>query len=433
MSGNILKIAWRNVWRNRRRSLLTLMALAIGVMSVIFAESYIVGLTNSMVEGIVKTQTGHIRIAHKEYLRLERIMPKEYLLDNTSQIKDHLNNIPGVKVSKLLEQIKFNVLISHENENEGALAIGIEPQAADQVMELSNSIVKGGYFGQKGNQSDTKSSVIIGKGLSETLNVDIGDEVLVVTTDINYSTYALPFKVAGIFETGITNMDKRLLYVNLARAREMLDCGDAAHDILVYLDNPDSAVTAAETVKTEMAGTIPESKDYSVTPWQHSDLLENAVPVIKNVYGTILDIIMLIVALVILNTMLMAVMERYHEIGVMKALGFRNKEIFSMILTEAFYIGSIGAIIGGILGGSLSAWLEKVGIDLTKLISPEVMKEIDVPLPFFGKMLYLDFSISILISAMIFGIVIALIAVLYPAFKSARMQPVEAFRSQLKV
>lgn len=429
MNGNILKIAWRNVWRNKRRSLLTLMALAIGVMSVIFAESYIVGLTNSMVEGIVKTQTGHIRIAHKEYLRLERIMPKEHLLTDVTQIKKHLNSIPGIKVTKLQEQIKFNVLLSHGNENEGALAIGIEPQSADQVMELSKSIVKGEYFSQK----DGKASVIIGKGLSEKLNIDVGDEVLVVTTDINYSTYALPFEVAGLFETGITNMDKRLLYVPIKSAREMLDCGDAAHDILVYLDNPDSAEAAVETVKTAMAGTIPQSKEYSVTPWQHSDLLENAVPVIKSVYGTILNIVMAIVALVILNTMLMAVMERYHEIGVMKALGFRNKEIFSMILTEAFYIGSIGAIIGGIMGGSLSAYLEKVGIDLTKLISPEVSKQIDVPLPFFGKMLYLDFSFSILISAMVFGLVIALIAVLYPAFKSARMQPVEAFRSQLRV
>lgn len=429
MSANIFKIAWRNVWRNRRRSMLTLMALAIGVMSMIIAKSYMGGIVNSMTEGLVKTQTGHIRIAHKEFLRLERIMPKEYLLNNASQIKTHLNEVPGVKVQALLEQIKFNVLLSHGSDNESSLAIGIEPQGADQVMELSKAIIDGTYF----DEHSQTLSVIMGKGLAKKLHVQVGDEVLAVTTDINYSTYALPFKVAGIFETGLTNMDKRLIYIPLKRAQEMLDCGDAVHDILVFLDKPDLAVDVADTIKTAMAGTIPGSEDYSVTPWQHADIIENGVPVMKSIYDKILYIVMLIVALVILNTMLMAVMERYHEIGVMKALGFRNREIFYLIISEAFYIGSIGAIIGGLLGGSISAYLEKTGIDMSKLISPEIMKEIDMPLPFFGKMLYLDFNSAILIGAMIFGLIIALIAVIYPAVKSARMQPVEAFRSDLKV
>jgi putative ABC transport system permease protein len=429
MVGNIFKIAWRNIWRNKRRSMLTLVALAIGVMSMVFAKSYIGGISNSMVEAIVKTQTGHIRIAHKEFLRLERIMPKEYLLSNAKEIKNQLNNVPGVTVNALLEQIKFNVLLSHGNENEAAMAIGIVPKEADKIAELSQSIVKGKYFSDK----DDKLSLIIGKGLSETLKVGIDDELLVVTTDINYSTYALPFKVIGIFETGLTNMDKHLLYIPLNRAQEMLDCGDAVHDILVFLDNPDAAIETVETIKAGMAETIPDSKNYSVIPWQHTDIVENALPAMKAIYGRILDIVMLIVALVILNTMLMAVMERYHEIGVMKALGFKNREIFAMILTEAFYIGAIGSIIGGILGGSLSAYLAKYGMDLSKLITPEVLKEIDVPLPFFGKILYLDFSYAILLSSMAFGLIIALIAVLYPAFKSARMQPVEAFRSELKI
>ena len=103
-----------------------------------------------------------------------------------------------------------------------------------------------------------------------------------------------------------------------------------------------------------------------------------------------------------------------------------------MILIEAFYLGAIGSVIGGILGGTLSAVLEKTGIDFGKMTGG-IMEKIDVPIPFFGKMLYPDFTFEILVSSILFGIMIALIAVLYPAFRSARMSPVEAFRSELKV
>ena len=168
-----------------------------------------------------------------------------------------------------------------------------------------------------------------------------------------------------------------------------------------------------------------------VIPWQENDLVKS-MPLVAKVWGSMMAVIMFIVALVILNTMLMSVMERYHEIGVIKALGFKNREVFLMILVEAFYIGVIGSVTGGILGGTLSAISEKVGFSL-ETISGGMMDKIDIPFPWMGKVLYPDFTFTILIGSMIFGLVIALIAVLYPAYKSARMQPVEAFHSELKV
>ena len=168
-----------------------------------------------------------------------------------------------------------------------------------------------------------------------------------------------------------------------------------------------------------------------IIPWQKNDMIES-MPTMMAIFDVIIGIIMFIVALVILNTMLMAVMERYHEIGVIKALGFKNREVFSMILVEALYIGTIGSVIGGIFGGALSAYLEKTGIDVTQLTGG-LMEKIDLPVPYLGKVIYLDLTLSILVGSLIFGIFAALVAVLYPAIKSSRMQPVEAFRSELKV
>lgn len=424
MFGNIFKFGWRNLTRNKRRTFFTLLAISVGVMSVIFAQSYIQGIMNNATETAIKTQAGHVRIVHKEYLRLERIMPREYLVTGMDELRRKVSGLPEFEIMD--PRIKFNVLLSHGDVNESGLAMGIEPAVVDKTMELSKSIVKGSYFGN----SETGLDLIIGKKLAEKLHVTVNDELLLVTTDINYSTYALPFNIAGIFETGLSNMDKHLLYIPLKKAREMLDCGDAAHEVMVFLKDPAKSWEVSVKIKHALSGNDPDH-GIQVIPWQENDLVK-AMPLVAKVWGSILAVVMFIVALVILNTMLMAVMERYHEIGVIKALGFKNREVFLMILVEAFYIGVIGSVTGGILGGTLSAIFEKVGFSL-ETISGGMMDKIDIPFPWMGKVLYPDFTFTILVGSMIFGIVIALIAVLYPAYKSARMQPVEAFHAELKV
>lgn len=424
MFGNIFKFGWRNLKRNKRRTALTLIAIAVGVMSLIFAQSYIKGIINNASETTIKTMSGHVRIAHEEYLRLERIFPKEYLVRDFNQLLNADSGIEGIETVD--QRIKFNVLLSHGDVTEVGVAIGIEPAAADKTMELSKAIVDGQYFGV----SEKGLDLVIGKKLAEKLGVTVNDELLLVTTDINYSTYALPFKVAGIFETGFGGMDKHTLYVPLKKAQEMLDCGDAVHEILIFLKDPGMSWTVSEKIDQILSKNDP-GHHIRVIPWQKNDLIES-LPTLMAMFDKITMIIMFIVALVILNTMLMSVMERYHEIGVIKALGFKNKEVFSMIIVEAFYLGAIGSVIGGIFGGTFSAILEKVGIDMTSLTGGFIDK-IDLPIPFVGRILYPDLTFANLVGSMVFGTVVALIAVLYPAFKSARMQPVEAFRSELKV
>ncbi len=424
MFRNIFKFSWRNLTRNKRRTFITIVAIAVGVMSLVFARSYIKGIINTANEAMIKTEIGHVKVAHKEYLRLQRIMPKEYLVGDLSFLRTRLAEVPGVV--SLNERIKFHVLLSHGDNNEAAVAVGFDPVREDKNMELSRAIVKGKYFGNSHQGLD----LVIGKKLAEELEVTVNDELLLVTTDINYSTYALPFKVIGIFETGFASMDKHLLYIPLPKAQEMLDCGDAAHEVLVFLKDPAKSWETCEKIENILSQKNPDHS-IQVIPWQKDDLIE-LLPTVSSIYDVITGIIMFIVALVILNTMLMAVMERYHEIGIIKALGFKNREVVVMIMVEAFYLGTIGAVSGGIFGGILSALVEKTGIDMTKMAGG-VIEKIDIPVPFFGRVLYPDFTLPILIGSMVFGIIVALIAVLYPAFKSSKMLPVEAFRSELKV
>lgn len=422
MTMNLFKLAWRNIWRNKRRTFLTLTAIVVGVFAIIFAKSYISGILSGASNTIVRTQIGHLRIAHGEYLRLERVLPKEYLINGTARLEQQISRLKGI--DSVIKRIKFNVLLSYGNNTEAAVAMGINPERSDKFLELSKSIVEGEYLKESG------LNLIIGKKLAKELQVGVGEELLLITTDINYSTYALPFKIAGIFETGYSTFDRHLLYIPLNKAQEMLDCGDSLHEMLIYLNDPGRSFEVSRKIEVILAVDQP-GHDYRVIPWQQNEFIE-LMPLVDSIYNIILGIVMFIAGLVILNTMLMAVMERYHEIGVIKALGFKNREVFFMVLAEAFYIGIIGSIIGGILGSALSAYVEKVGIDFAAF-SQGMIDKIDLPVPFYGRFVYADFSFQILIGAVIFGIVVTLLAVLYPAFKSAQMSPVEAFRTELKV
>lgn len=421
---HIFKFGWKNIWRNKRRTTITLFAIAFGVMSIVFIKSYLLGLIDSSKQDMIKTRIGHIKIAHKKFLRLERIMPKEHMIPNLNQIQDDLSQLTGIEAA--CERIKFHVLLNRRDINEPAMAFGIDPGKADKTMDLSQAIVEGNYY------DDSGLNLIIGKQLAKKLDITINDELLLVTTDINYSTYALPFRVAGIFHTGYVSMDKHMVFIPLKKASEMLDCGDRVHEILFFLKKPHQAVEFSEKIKTLLSGTDP-GKSIKVIPWQTDDYIKSFIPFIEEMVGKVESIFFILVGLIILNTMLMAVMERYHEIGIIKALGFRNGEVRLLIFVEALFIGTIGSLIGGILGGSLAAVTEKTGIDIAKMVGEGVLENIEVPFALAGNLVYPDLTVEILIGSIIFGIIIALAAVLYPAVKSAKMSPVEAFHSELKV
>ncbi len=424
MLANIFKLAWRNIWRNKRRTALTLVSITVAVLSLVFVQSFIAGILDSTGEALVKLQSGHIKIAHKEYLRLERVMPKEQLVTGWKDLKQTLAGFPGVET--IDASIRFQVMLSFKDANEAALVSGIEPGAADQRMELSGAVVRGSYL------DESAQDLIIGEKLAEKLGVKVDDELLLVTSDINYSTYALAFRVGGIFRTGYSWMDKHMLYIPLSKAREMLDCGDAVHEILVYLDNGSRAPFVAAQMRNLLAERE-GGEDLKAIAWQENDLVREALPIAISIWGSILMVVMFIAGLVILNTMLMTVMERYHEIGVIKALGFKNREIFSIVLVEALYIGSIGSIIGGIFGSSISLYLEKYGWDIARGMGQELFDKVDIPIPMVSTVMYPDFSVTILAISMVFGILTAMVAVLYPAYRSAKMSPVEAFHSKLNV
>ena len=412
-----IKLAWRNIWRNWRRTILTSLAVAFGMISIIFTYSYIKGVSESVYRTLIETELGHVKVVSREFLRLERVMPREQLVYNAQSIEDGISSLPGI--STMTERIKFRLILSSEDENEPALGVGINPEQEKNLFDLRKYLIQGSYF------QGSSPEMLIGDGLAKKLGVGLGDELLAVTMDINYSTYALTFTVAGIFKSGFTFMDKNFIYVPIEKAQEMLDCDGAAHEILLLLDD---AGTAKE-ISSEILTFLEESgldDTLTAVPWQDNFFL-TYLPFATVFMGSILLIIMLIAALVILNTMLMAVVERTNEIGIIKSMGMRNGGVVALILVEATYIGFLGLLIGGLIGSGLSILAQNTGLNFTRM-----MEKMEFEIAFFSPIIYPKFTLGILLGAAIFCLVTTLFAAIYPARKASRMEPVEALRTSMK-
>jgi len=344
-------------------------------------------------------------------------MPRDQLVYNAQNIEDGISSLPGI--STMTERIKFLLILSSEDKNEPSLFVGINPEQEKNLFDLRQHLIQGSYF------RESSAEMLIGDGLAQKLGVSVGDELLAVTTDINYSTYALTFTVAGIFKTGFSFMDKTFIYIPIEKAQEMLDCQGAVHEILLLLDDPEKATEISSEILAFL-GEKGLEDTLTAVPWQENFFLAY-MPFANIAMGSILLIIMLIAALVILNTTLMAVVERTHEIGIIKSMGMRNGGVMGLILVEATYIGLLGVFIGGLIGSGLSLFAQNTGLNFTRM-----MEKMEFEFAFFSPIIYPKFTLGILLGAAVLCLVTTLVAAIYPARKASRMEPVEALRTSMK-
>jgi len=415
---SISGLAWRNVRRNRRRTILTTTAIAFSTIFLIFAQSYFGGMQESFYKNLIRYEIGHVKISAREFLRLQRILPKQHLVHNNKILEANIKNL--IECRSVTSRIKFHLILSHKDKNEPCRGIGIDTEMEKQFLNMEDHIVKGRYL------DPSAGEIILGEDLADKLGVGPGGEVLAVTTDINYSTYALTFRVAGIFKTGFSVIDKKYFYIPIKQAQELLDCKGAAHEILILMNDFSRADKASARIDNFFKNKGLDSELTAVS-WQDHFMVKTYLPFAQNFIFTLLFIIMIISALVISNTMLMAVMERTHEIGIIKSMGMRDKKIIWMILAESFFIGLIGIGIGGFLGSAISLIFQRTGLDLSPILD-----KMDLPLPLMSPVLYPKFTITILFFSTVFAMITAVFAAVYPALKASRLAPAEALKSDLK-
>ncbi|UCC11797.1 MAG: ABC transporter permease [candidate division WOR-3 bacterium] len=402
---NLFRLAFRNFFRNTRRSIISGISVTIAIAAIIFAQSYIRGITINISDNIVRLISGHIRITTQEYDRRERMLP----LDESIVLSgDFLENLDDDRIKVVAPRIKFGVLLGDEELSTPALGYAIEPDKEKFVSRLDTRITKGKYI------TAGRNEVLLGTALAERIDVHIGDTLTIITRTAYDSPTGINLVVTGLFFTGIGGIDRSIFYIPLDVGQQMLDLEDQATEISLVLDDPDEAVAVAQDLRSRL-GLI-------IMPFQFNPLL-TYIQSAGIVFSLFYFIILLVACSTIANTMLMVVFERTKEIGMMKAMGLNNISVVVLLVIEAGMIGAVGSLMGAGIGAALSYWLKYTGIDLT-IVSSTMSS--DMP---FGPILYFSPTPFIIISSFIFGLIAAVVIALLPVSKVTRLQPAKALKT----
>jgi putative ABC transport system permease protein len=401
----LFKIAWRNIWRNQKRSLIVLTSIVIGTAAAILYDGLSSGMLNQMLFNQINTGISYIQI-HKKGFNDNKTV-QNYIPDYR-HVENVLKNDPQIKYySKRV--ITFGLLSSATN-SAGVYINGILPQEEENISVIKSSIIKGTYLTQQ------EREIIIGKGLVEKLDVGLGDKVVVLCTTPDGTVGTDLFRISGIYETASSEFDKVNIYVNLQSAQQVMNIGDNIYEFAIITHD----YKRVHAVKEQLASKL--GNKYEVL--SYIDLLPTLI-LSLDLYRESMLIINLIIAVALIfgiaNVMLMAVFERIREFGVLMSIGMKNHKLFTMILFEAFIVGVLGTVIGIVSGSGIELVLSKVGINLS--IFAESLKSFGV-----GAIIYPELSLPNIISLIILIPFISVIAAIYPAYKAIKLEPVSAIR-----
>lgn len=359
MSVYFLHLCWKNIWRNKRRTLITANAIGFGVMALVAIHNYYDAFHDQVVSNVIRYRSGHLTVASKRYL--ESQMPNEYLRDVRSverwlsqreEVKAHA---PRVLVQGLLSSAKGSANI---------LFNGVDPSNESRVTSFSQNIIEGVYFGRKRSKP-----IVLGVGISRLLNVKLGSKVVALTQGVDGSIGNELFVVSGIFETQ-SEMDKSFAFIRIEDARQLLSLPRAAvHQVAIVLKKDKSL----GTVQSAFQSAFPAQKFTMVSWMQLQRPLMALIELNKSANRVLMFVILFIAALGIANSILMSILERTRELGVMMAIGTTRKEIIRMVVMETMLLGGVGVCLGNALGIGLTLYFNKEGFDLRWLTSHAIV------------------------------------------------------------
>ena len=402
-------MAWRNVWRNPRRSILTVCAITFASVLLVFMLSFQFGSYETMINTSVKISTGHLQVQAKEYQEKKNI---RYAIPNPDKITAILNNIPELAAYTLRAQA-FS-LISSEDRTYGAVVTGIDPQREANVSRLKKLIREGDFLTER-----DANQALVGRLLAKNLRVTIGDELTLLGQGRDGSIAATVVQVKGIFGSGIDEFDRSTLQMPLSTFQEIFSMDHAVHEVVVIA----KSLSDVPEIKTEIQAAlfnIDNGRSLKTLDWQ--ELMPGLRQAIEMdlVSGLIFyGLLIIVVAFSILNTFLMAIFERKKEFGVMMAVGTSPRRLTRVLLIESMAMTAIGIIVGIILGIGITYYFQLHGIDFGT--GQELLSQFGITGRIYPKLSLLSVSIGPFMV-----LFFTFMAALYPALKVRRLRPVEA-------
>ncbi len=354
-----LKLCWKNIWRNRRRTLLTVTAIGTGVAALVGIHNYYDGFHEQVVHNVIRYHSGHLLVSAPGYQ--EQNNPSKYLKDVTP-LETLLAKEAGIK--HWSTRVLVQGLLSSSAGSANILYSGVDPERERNVTRFAASLVQGKYL------EDTKrKTIVVGSRLAKLLNLSLGSKVVALTQGVDGSIGNELFYVEGIFETQ-SELDKSLAFLRLENARGLLSLTPAgAHQVAIVLKNE----TELPAVRARLERRIPKG-EAEVLSWMDIQRpLMALIELNKSVNRLLMAIILCIAAMGIANSILMSILERTREFGVMMAIGTTKHEVIKMVLAETMLLSLVGVVAGNILGILLTVYFGHYGFDLKWLTSQEIV------------------------------------------------------------
>jgi len=400
-----LKIAFRNIFRQKRRTILTALSMFGGFFLAAFFIGFSDGSYNDIINMFTKNDLGHIQIHEKNYLDTPSIYKT---IDNYSILKKDL--IKEKEIEGFSPRVYSSGIVSVGEKSSGAKIIGIDIDVENKNTNFNNKIKKGKKF-----SSQEANEVMIGKGLRKILKAKIDDELVIVTQGADGSIANDKYRIIGIIDSGNDISDRVSMYMPIRKAQELLVLGTKIHEIVITVDSLKDVGRVTKRLNRLLAGT-----GLIADPWQvFAKSFYTAMKADQQGMWVMLLIIVLVVAVGVLNTVLMAVLERRREYGVLKAIGTKPGEIIKLILYEVNILAVICILIGTIVALGVNYWLSKHGIKLPQAFSYGGMK-FEVMRSEINLRSFIIPAITVLISASLVSII--------PALKAAKTDPAKAMR-----
>jgi len=401
----LLKMSFRDLGRNRRRSFFSALAVSVGLAILILMASVIEGEMGSAIQGSIILQSGDIQVRAASYDENKSSLKWEDLVLNPDQVAGQITALPQVKAAT--PRLFASGFLSAGNDSAGVQIYGIDPNSAANDP-YRQAVISGSYLA-----ADDSGGVLIGKPAADKLHLKAGDNVSLSVNTSNGDVAAQTFVVRGIYSTNTFAFDSGIIFLPLAKAQAITQTQNHASTIFVLLKD----ISTTDSVAAALKG-----PGLKVLTWKELNTLILDWETTANSYISILYLIILaITASVIINTLIMSVYERTREIGILSAVGMRAGRIMSLFLSESALLAAGGVVMGVILG-LLATYLFNIkgfyigGMGLTGFMVTDTI---------FAKL-----TMANVVNLSIVTFIVTILAGLYPAIMASRLQPVEALRAE---
>jgi putative ABC transport system permease protein len=419
-TGTLIKIAYRNIWRNKRRTLFCFSAVGIAVFFIVIYSSMIDGMTMSINKTVQVYDLGHIRVVSAQYEAENEYMPVQYPVASSAsqslgkswkELAASIREISGVRA--VFPRISSLATLQESTIKHAVLwGIDIAGETAVNNFNLtdrSNGLMEGRY------PASGKNECAIGKVFAQKSGLGIGDSIPLKTISAQFSDKIWDPVITGIFNFDYIKFDEQYIIVDIERLQRLLVLDEGTQSLVIYADDENMSAFIAAQVQSVMG------QDSVVSEW--NDNYWVAIMKTASAIYTVIFLVFLIVAsFLIINTVVMIIHERIKEIGMMGSLGMTRAEIVKVFFFESLFLAMFGALIGVFIGGLLTFIMQNFPIRMGDLYGNTFS---DMPM---SNAIFFQFSVGRMITAWLMGVGVASVFTLIPSLKSAFVEPVEALR-----